>query len=263
MNKKELKKINKKETCGGFTVNREFGKEFKEITGECATLTKVEKIRDIIAKEIDNGVITTKEETLQRRFELIHELYILGEEVQPREPEVQPKEEVQPQEEVQPLKTKYDIKLPYTSSGLMMGYGKGALGGAGFVGSKIGEGETKWRYHKCYVRENGLSIEETGDFIRFDKIKSINTGKKEGILIKHINVCLELKNEERFSFRISPRDSSLLKIIEDNIIPENNTTVENNNSALDELLKAKELFEAGLLTEEEFKELKIKLLKSY
>lgn len=268
MNKKELKKINKKETCGAFSVNREFGKEFKEITGECATLTKVEKIRDIIAKEIDNGVITTKEETLQRRFELIHELYILGEEVQPREPEVQPKEEVQPQEEVQSLKTKYDIKLPYTSSGLMMGYGQGALGGAGFVGSKIGEGETKWRYHKCYVRENGLSIEETGDFIRFDKIKSINTGVEEGILIKHTNVTLELKNDKTFTFRVLRQDLSLLKIIEDNIIsedditPENNTTVNNNDSALDELLKAKELLEAGLLTNEEFNELKTKLLNN-
>lgn len=293
MNKKELKKINKKETCGGFTVNREFGKEFKEITGECATLTKVEKIRDIIAKEIDNGVITTKEETLQRRFELIHELYILGEDVQPREKtiknyctkcgaeltqdskyctecgtKIEAQEEIQPQEEVQPLKTKYDIEIPYTSSGIMMGYGTGTFGGVGAIGSRIGEGETKWRYRKCYVRENGLSIEETGDFIRFDKIESINTGEKEGILFKHINVTLELKNEKTFSFRVPQISLPLLKIIEDNmisednIIPENNTTVENNNSGLDELLKAKELLEAGLLTTEEFNELKIKLLNN-
>ena len=88
MNKKELKKINKKETCGTFTVNREFGKEFKKITGECATLTKVEKIRNIISAEIDNEAITTEKELLQRRFELIHELYILEEEVQPREKEL-------------------------------------------------------------------------------------------------------------------------------------------------------------------------------
>lgn len=262
MNKKELKKINKKETCGGFSVNREFGKEFRQLTGECATLTKVEKIRDIISKEIDNEVITTQEELLQRRTELVHELYILGEEVQPREKEVQPQvEEVQTKEkELEASNNKYQIELPYTSSGIMMGYGRRAFGGAGFLGSRIGEGETKWRLCKCYVKENGLSIEETGDFVRFDKIKSINTGEEEGILIKHINICLELKNEERFSFRVKSMDLSLLKIIEDNIIPESNITVENNNSGLDELLKAKELLDAGLLTEEEFYELKYKIL---
>lgn len=264
MNKKELNKINKKETCGAFTVNREFGKEFQKITGECATLTKVEKIRNIISAEIDNEVITTEKELLQRRFELIHELYILEEEVQPREKELEPQEEeLEIQEEkLEPPKDKYKIELPYTSSGTMVGYGAGTLGGIGMVGGRLGEGITKWRLHECYIRENGLSIEETGAFIRFDKIESINTGVKKGILIKHTNVTLELKNNQTFSFRVWEKDLSLLKIIEDNIISEddiiseNNTAVENNNSGLDELLKAKELLEAGLLTEEEFFELK-------
>jgi len=43
-------------------------------------------------------------------------------------------------------------------------------------------------------------------------------------------------------------------------MPEDNTTLESNTSAMDELLKAKELLEAGLLTTEEFNNLKMKLL---
>lgn len=290
MNKKELKKINNKETCGAFCVNREFGKEFRQLTGECATLTKVEKIKKIIDQEINNDVITTKDELLQRRYELTHELYILGEEVEPREKELKTTNiinnhcsqcgaeieggsycpecgaKIDNNEKKEPLKTKYQIELPYTCSGVMIGYGKGAFSGFGGMAGRIGEGTTNWRFHKCYVKENGLSIEETGDFIRFDKIESINTGEKEGIFIKHINVSLELKNKESFSFRIHPSDLSLLEIIEDNmmfednIISENNTVVSNNDSALDELLKAKELLDAGLLTEEEFYELKYKIL---
>ena len=262
-NKKELKNINKKETCGTFTANIEFGKEFARITGERATYNKIKEIRDIISKEIDTEIITTKDEILQRRYELIYELYTIKEEVEPKEKELEPKEK-----EVEATKNKYQIELPYTSSGVMMGYGGGTFGAAGFMGSRVGEGTTKWRLQKCYVKENGLSIEETGDFIRFDKIESINTGEEEGILIKHINVCLELKNDKTFSFRVQQSDLPLLKIIEDNmisednIIPQNNTTVENNDSGLDELLKAKELLEAGLLTIEEFNELKIKLLNN-
>ena len=270
MNKKELKKINKKNVCGTFSSNKEFAKDFQRITGKLPVFTKINKIKYTIDEEIDAEKITTKEQVLQRRYELIYEFY--GEDIENHKEELEAQEELETQqeleaqEELEAPKTKYQIELPYTSSGVMLGYGGGTFGGAGFIGSRAGEGQTRWRYHKCYVRENGLSIEETGDFIRFDKIESINTGKEEGILVKHINVSLELKNDKTFSFRIAPRDLSLLKIIEDNMIPEDdiisekNTTVEDNNSVLDELLKAKELLEAGLLSDEEFKELKIKLL---
>ncbi len=256
MNKKELKKISKKNICGTFTANQKFAKDFNRITGERATYNKIKEIRNIIDKEIDNEVITTEEKVLQRGYELIHENYIIGGKLQSEE------------KEIKPVKNKYRIELPYINSGLMVGYGKEAFGGVGGIATKMGEGSTKWRFHKCYVKENGLSIEETGDFIRFDKIKSINQGEEEGMLLKHINVCLELKNDKTFSFRIMSEDLSLLEIIEDNIIPEdnitpeNNNTVANNNSGLDELLKAKELLEAGLLTKTEFNELKSKILNN-
>ena len=245
MNKKELKKISKKEICGTLTSNLKFGKEFEKITGEKATYQKIRTIRDIIDKEIDNEILTTEDEILTRRFELIYEIYT---------------EQTNDPQEMKPAKNKYKIELPYTSSGLMIGYGTGAFGGIAGMGTRLNEGSTKWRYHKCYIKENGLSIEETGDFIRFDKIESINKGEEEGILIKHINITLELKNDKTFTFRIAPMDLSLIKIIKDNMIPEDNTTLENNTSAMDELLKAKELLEAGLLTAEEFNNLKMKLL---
>lgn len=248
MNKKELKKISKKEICGTFSANIEFGKNFNKITGKKATYNKIKEIRDIIDNEIDNEIITTEDEILTRRFELIYEIH--GEDSQ----------KTNNTQEMKPAKNKYGIELPYTSSGLMIGYGTGAFGGIAGMGSRLNEGSTNWRYHKCYIKENGLSIEETGEFIRFDKIESINQGEKEGILIKHINITLNLKNDKTFNFRIAPTDLSLIKIIEDNMIPEDNTTLENNTSAMDELLKAKELLEAGLLTTEEFNNLKMKLL---
>ena len=247
MNKKELKKISKKEICGTFSANIEFGKNFNRITGEKATYNNIKEIRDIIDKEIDNGKITTEDEILTRRFELIYEIH--GE----KDIETHGEKDIE-------TKNKYMIELPYTSSGLMIGYGTGAFGGIAGMGTRLNEGSTKWRYNKCYIKENGLSIEETGDFIRFDKIESINKGEEEGILIKHINITLNLKNDKTFNFRIAPGDLSLIKIIEDNMIPEDNTTLENNTSAMDELLKAKELLEAGLLTTEEFNNLKMKLL---
>lgn len=250
MNKKELKKITKKEICGTFTANIEFGKNFNRITGEKATYNKIKEIRDIIDKEIDDGKITTEDEILTRRFELIYEIH--------GEKDIETNE-IHREKDIE-TKNKYMIELPYTSSGLMIGYGAGAFGGLAGMGTRLNEGSTNWRIHKCYIKENGLSIEETGDFIRFDKIESINKGQEEGILIKHININLNLKNDKTFNFRIAPRDLSLIKIIEDNMIPEDNTTLENNTSAMDELLKAKELLEAGLLTTEEFNNLKMKLL---
>lgn len=249
MNKKELKKISKKEICGNLSINKEFGKDFKRITGKLPAWNRINKIKYTIDEEIDDGKITTKDEILTRRFELIYEFY--------GEIDSQKTNNTQ---EMKPAKNKYKIELPYTSSGLMIGYGTGAFGGIAGMGSRINEGSTKWRYHKCYIKENGLSIEETGDFIRFDKIESINKGEEEGILIKHINITLNLKNDKTFNFRISPTDLSLIKIIEDNMMPEDNTTLDNNTSAMDELLKAKELLEAGLLTTEEFNNLKMKLL---
>lgn len=241
MNKKELKKISKKEICGTLISNLEFGKNFNRITGKKPTYNDIREIRDIIDKEIDDGKITTEDEILTRRFELIYEIHGA----------------IDPQKT---NNTKYKIEIPYTSSGLMIGYGTGAFGGIAGMGTRLNEGSTKWRYHKCYIKENGLSIEESGDFIRFDKIESINMGEEEGILIKHINITLELKNDKTFTFRIAPGDLSLIKIIEDNMIAEDNTTLENNTSAMDELLKAKELLEAGLLTQDEFNNLKMKLL---
>lgn len=249
MNKKELKKISKKEICGTFSANIEFGKNFNRITGKKATYNKIKEIRDIIDNEIDDGKITTEDEILTRRFELIYEIHGA------KEPQ-----KTNNTQEMKPAKNKYIIELPYTSSGMMIGYGTGAFGGIAGMGSKLNEGSTKWRTHKCYIKENGLSIEETGEFIRFDKIESINQGEEEGILIKHINITLNLKNDKTFNFRIAPTDLSLIKIIEDNMIPEDNTTLDNNTSAMDELLKAKELLEAGLLTQDEFNNLKMKLL---
>lgn len=251
MNKKELKKISKEYICGPFMGNREFGENFKRITGKLPAWNRLNKIKYIIDEEIDDGIITTKDEILERRFELIYELY--GEKEQNY---CVPSKK---QNDLELHKDKYLIELPYTSSGMMLGYASGAFGGIVGAGSRMGEGRTEWRTHKCYVMDNGLSIEESGDFIQFNKIKSVNKGKEEGILIKHINITLELRNDKTFSFRISPRDISLLDIIEDNMIFEDNITIKNNNN-LDELLKAKELLESGLLTSEEFNKIKEKIL---
>ena len=155
------------------------------------------------------------------------------------------------------------IEIPYTTNGVMVGYGTGTMGGIGVMGSNMGEGRTKWRTVKCFLANNGLSIEETGDFINFDKIINYHTGKPNGLLLKHINITLELVGDKTFTFRLWESNLGLLKIIDANMSgsePEPKIEPDNNVDSLDQLMKAKELLEAGLLTEEEFNRLKEKLL---
>lgn len=158
-------------------------------------------------------------------------------------------------------KGKVPIELPYTSSGLMIGYGTSTIGGVGVIGSKAGEGRTEWRTVNCYLVEGGLSIEETGDFINFNKIIDYHKGKENGLIIKHINITLELVNEKTFTFRVWKNNIGLLKIIDANMCGEKEYIPNQENmDELEQLIKAKELLEAGLLTMEEFNKLKEKLL---
>lgn len=159
-------------------------------------------------------------------------------------------------------KGKVPIELPYTTNGVMLGYGTSTMGGIGVMGSNIGEGTTKWRTVNCYLVTNGLSIEETGDFIGFDKILNYHKGKTNGLLVKHINITLELVGDKTFTFRLWETNLGLLKIIDANMRKEEPKQIEKqeNTDNIDQLMKAKELLDAGLLTMEEFNNLKKKLL---
>lgn len=160
-------------------------------------------------------------------------------------------------------KGKVTIELPYTSSGVMLGYGTGTRGGMWGMGSKLGEGTTEWRQYDCYLVPGGLSVEKTGDFISFDKILNYHKGERQGLLIKHTNITLELAGEKTFTFRLWDSNIGLLKIIEANMRKEEPKQIkkQENTDNIDQLMKAKKLLDAGLLTMEEFNKLKEKILK--
>ena len=150
------------------------------------------------------------------------------------------------------------IKLPYTSGGIMVGYGFGVGKGIGGIGSRLGEGATNWRTVSCYLLDNGLSIDETGDFIPFNSIIDCHVSDEKGLIIKHNNVTLKLVDDKQFVFRVEKGYDHITNIIQTNMSGKEKAI--DNTSNMDELMKAKELLEAGLLTEEEFNRLKEKLL---
>ena len=133
---------------------------------------------------------------------------------------------------------------------------------------------------QLYIREDCIEIKkgailhnEVFAVIPFADIESINAGEEGGLLVKHVQVSINAKdnyynikfnngglNEVMPVIELLEEKVNASQVNEDNIASENNNTTEDNNSGLDELLKAKELLEAGLLTEEEFYELKYKIL---
>lgn len=252
MDKKQLKKTADKQICGKLSSNMKFAREFQNITGKSSTYGRIKEIKKIVIQEIDEEKITEEPEVLERAYEIIYELY-----------EIDSTNENDRSLEQIINKGKVTIEIPYTSNGVMVGYGTGTFGGIGVMGSSIGEGRTRWRTVNCYLANNGLSIEETGDFISFDKIINYHKGQQNGLVLKHTNITLELVGDKTFTFRLWKSDMGLLKIIDANMRgnePKSEPEPDNNVDGLDQLIKAKELLEAGLLTEEEFNRLKEKLL---
>ena len=155
------------------------------------------------------------------------------------------------------MKTDFIIKIPYTSSGVK-GYTN--IGGA-LIGSNIGEGITKWRTTTLFVRDYGVEVKSTGQQIRFSDIVDVQTGDSKGMLIKTVNLALFLRNNEQFVMGVMTEDVDYLTDLfranmVDDVLEDSGST----GSNVDELMKYADLFERGLLSQEEFEEVKKRLL---
>ena len=123
---------------------------------------------------------------------------------------------------------------------------------------------TKWMKDKLLLNDDGFTIVGTGETILFNHIASINVNIKTqsdmGLL-----VTVTLKNSNNLAFR-TPITLGFETLIKEKIANQNTSeegftnNAKNHSSNADELMKYAELYEKGLLTEEEFNAMKKKLL---
>lgn len=123
---------------------------------------------------------------------------------------------------------------------------------------------TEWKPDVLLLNDDGFTIMNTGETILFDHIESINVNEKTQTHMGSI-VSVTLQNSYNFAFRtpITLGIETLIKEKIDNrknsLESETNNT-ENSSSDADELMKYAELYEKGLLSEEEFNAKKKELL---
>ena len=148
----------------------------------------------------------------------------------------------------------------------------------------------KWIKYKIILGGNGFTISDTGEVILYDQISSIKVDKT-GATDMGLGVVLTLKNKSTLSFRTpitlgfetlikekigknSPTEiitNDKIENLKENVANQNESqkqnsremnvnNAENSFSNADELMKYAELYEKGLLTEEEFTAIKKKLL---
>lgn len=132
---------------------------------------------------------------------------------------------------------------------------------------------TKWVEDELLFNDTGFTISSSGETILYENISEVtvdkNTPTDNGFLVY---IALKNSKDQLFRRNISFRTPKALdvkvlikdKIANQNILDTSEETSTNNSEPItsnaDELMKYAELYEKGLLTEEEFSALKKKLL---
>ena len=132
---------------------------------------------------------------------------------------------------------------------------------------------TKWVEDELLLNDDGFTISSSGQTILYENISEVtvdkNTPTDKGFLVY---ICLKNSKNQLFRSNISFRTPKALDVkvlIKDKIANQNTSDTSKENSTsnaepitsnADELMKYAELYEKGLLTEEEFNTMKKKLL---
>ena len=229
-----------KQTVG--TKGMKNGAMYKKISPELG-YRKTHKLLDNVIKEVKTELeqdMITADEVEDRVYTLIE--YELG-------------HPLNDANQVVELKSEYIIEIPYSSSGI---HGYTRVSNNVVMGTNMGEGITQWRSTKMFIREYGVEIKHTGQQIRFSDITDVRSGDDGGLLIKTTKLVLFLVNGEQFVMKVMTSDvDGLVGLFQDHI---NSDGSGDGVSNVDELMKYADLFERGLLSQEEFDEIKKRLL---
>lgn len=117
---------------------------------------------------------------------------------------------------------------------------------------------------KLVIAKQGVFIKsDLGSRVLFFKNVAAIDYDERGVFGLSRNLIINMKSNEHVQFKNITNNDSLIVIETFNKFMEvdNQPQVVKETNALDELLKAKELLDAGLLTDEEFAKLKEKVLK--
>lgn len=154
-------------------------------------------------------------------------------------------------------KQSVDVQIPYTKSGVNDALlGSAVFGKDGALLGSLTEGTVNWRYTKLLFKDEGLYIKETGQVVLYEDLKQVVLGDKHFL---NTMMTIITYNRENIILKVANFRTIALKEIIESYIPKKEE-VENIDVA-DELLKYGDLLERGLITQEEFDELKHKLLK--
>ena len=157
-------------------------------------------------------------------------------------------------------KNGFNATLPYISSGVTLGQaGRNSFGGATYLSSQFGEGQTDWKNSKVFFVENGLRIDETEQFIHYKQVDyvdySTNADRKGLLALKRSAITFVMKNGDQIIMRVVANELDLIKHwIEFDMenIRQTNEANNTNDEGDDVLIKYYDMFEKGLITREEF-----------
>lgn len=160
----------------------------------------------------------------------------------------------------------FNATLPYTSSGVRLGQAGGNnFGGASYVSTQFGEGQTQWKNSKVFFVENGLRIDETEQFIHYKQVDYVDYSEKsdrKGLFaFKRSGITFLMKNGEQIIMRVMTDELNAIKhLIDADMKNIEKTKVTNDIDSDDILIKYFDMFEKGLITREEFNQKKEELL---
>ena len=226
------------------------------------------KIRKQLLKEAESGYLTV-ESVMPRAYSLMGEYLQINEVKTFEELEIgnsisnienDTYEIVNTEEKIDTILQKgFNATLPYISSGVRLGQAGGnSFGGATYVSSQFGEGQTEWKNSMVFFVENGLRIDETEQFIHYKQVDYVDYSEKEDrkglFAFKRKGITFIMKNGEQIIMRVLADELNAIKYLIDANMENNKKTniVENRDNNEDILIKYFDMFEKGLITREEF-----------
>ena len=152
-------------------------------------------------------------------------------------------------------KQRADVQIPYTKSGVNDALlGSAVFGKNGAVFGSLNEGQVSWRYTKLLFKPEGLYIKETGQVTLYEDIKQVVLGDKHFL---STTMTIITVSGESIALKAGHYVALALKEVIESYIPKKKEI--KSIDIADELLKYGDLLE-GLITQDEFNDLKSKLL---
>lgn len=260
-NEKEVKNIINKNVASSMITQPSFVKILE--SNGCPTLkigSVARKIRKQLLDEAKNGDLTA-DDVMPRAYYLVGEYLSIS--------DVKTVDEIAVEGSASKIdsirQNGFNATLPYTGSGLTLGMaGRNSFGGANYYSTRFGEGQTEWKNSKVFFVENGLRIDETEQFIHYKQVDYVDYSQKsdrKGLFaFKRNGITFVMKNGEQIIMRVMADDLDAIRYwIEKDM--KNTDVISNNNGGNDDLLvKYFDMFEKGLITQEEFNLKKEELL---